>query len=298
MSGPVHLIARREGLRAACRAARAEGRLVGLVPTMGALHAGHRSLLGRARDECGFVAMSIFVNPLQFDDAADLAAYPRGLPDDLAVAEQEGCDAVFAPDRGEMYPGGGPDVTVDPGALGDRYEGAARSGHFRGVLTVVAKLLHLAGPCRAYFGEKDAQQVELVRRMVRDLDLPVEVVRVATVREPDGLAVSSRNGRLTAEERTAARALPEGLRDAAGLLAGGVRDAQALGAAVLRRVSGAGALVRPDYAAIVDERTWDEVASVERPARALVAARFTTSATRLIDNVALVPPDARGARAQ
>lgn len=287
MSG-LRVVRRREAFRAACRDARAAGGTLGLVPTMGALHAGHRSLLARATAECDVVAMSIFVNPLQFGEAEDLAAYPRTPEADLAVAEAEGCDMAFLPDEAEMYPAGPPAVTVDPGPLGDRLEGAVRPGHFRGVLTLVAKLFALAGECRAYFGEKDAQQLALVRRMAEALDLPVALVGCPTVREPDGLALSSRNARLTTDERAAAPALAEGLAAAGRLLAGGEARAEALRAAVLARARDE-PLIRLDYAAIVDERTWDEPSVVHRPALALVAARFVQSRTRLIDNRRLVP---------
>ncbi|MBI4261163.1 MAG: pantoate--beta-alanine ligase, partial [Actinobacteria bacterium] len=182
--------------REACDAARRAG-TVGFVPTMGSFHEGHRSLFRRARAEADHVAVSIFVNPLQFGPGEDLAAYPRDLDRDLAGAGAEGVDTVFAPGGEEMWPGGPPEATVDPGPLGDRLEGASRPGHFRGVATVVAKLLHLVGPCRAVLGEKDAQQVAVVRRMVRDLGFPVEVVGCPTIREEDGLAMSSRNAYLS-----------------------------------------------------------------------------------------------------
>ncbi len=179
-----------ERFRAASEEARETGAIVGFVPTMGALHRGHSRLLQEAAAECAFVALSIFVNPLQFDSPADLKAYPRELESDLTVARSAKCHLVFTPTEATMYPGGPPEVTVDPGRLGGRLEGRSRAGHFRGVLTLVAKLLHLAGPCRVYFGEKDAQQLALVRRMVSDLELPASVVACPTVREPDGLALS------------------------------------------------------------------------------------------------------------
>ena len=285
----MELLTGRAAFRAACDAARGQGATVGLVPTMGALHAGHRSLLARARGECEFVAISIFVNPLQFGEAADLAAYPRDLQADLGVAEADGAGVVFAPAVEEMYASGEPEVTVDPGPLGSVLEGASRPGHFRGVLTVVAKLLHLAGPCRAYFGEKDAQQLELVRRMVRDLDLPAEIVACPTVRDADGLALSSRNALLGAEERRAALALSRGLSAAAALLGAGEPRAALLRGAIEARVR-AEPLATLDYAAVVDDATWTGVEEVLRPARALVAARVGAAGTRLIDNVRLDPP--------
>jgi pantoate--beta-alanine ligase len=186
-----------------------------------------------------------------------------------------------------MYPGGPPEVTVDPGPLGDRLEGRSRPGHFRGVLTVVAKLLHLAGPSRAYFGEKDAQQLALVQRMVNDLDLPVSVVACPTVREPDGLALSSRNGRLSADERGAAPVLFEALSDAAVLVRQGERRCDVLRAEMARRIGGE-PLARLDYVAVLDDATWEDVAEVNGPARALAAAWL--GATRLIDNLALPWP--------
>src|SRR2546422_9511405 len=166
----MELISSRARFREAIEEARAAGRTVGFVPTMGDLHRGHISLIERARRECGFVAVSIFVNPLQFESKVDLDAYPRRLAMDRSIAEAVGCDVLFAPDEEDMYPAGRPGVTVDPGPLGERLEGASRPGHFGGVLTVVAKLFDLAGPARAYFGEKDAQQLVLVRRMAADLD--------------------------------------------------------------------------------------------------------------------------------
>jgi pantoate--beta-alanine ligase len=273
-----------EAFRDACEAARREGRVVGFVPTMGALHAGHASLLRRARAECGLVALSIFVNPLQFGPTEDLGAYPRSLDQDRAMAESLGCDMAFVPAEGEMYPRGRPEVTVDPGPLGDRLEGASRPGHFRGVLTVVAKLFNLAGPCRAYFGEKDAQQLELVGRMARDLDCPVSVIPCPTVRDPDGLAISSRNAYLSEDERDAAPILFESLTAAAALVRRGERRGDVLRAEMARRI-GAEGRATLDYVAVVDQRTWEDTRLLDGPARALVAARVGKA--RLIDNVAL-----------
>ena len=275
--------------RAACAAARRREHDVALVPTMGALHAGHTSLLHRARTESTwpFLAMSIFVNPLQFGPGEDLAAYPRQLDRDLAVAEADGCDVVFAPTEDGMYPRGRPDVTVDPGPLGGRLEGRSRPGHFRGVLTVVAKLMALAGPCRAYFGEKDAQQLELVRRMVSALDLPVQVVSCPTVREPDGVAMSSRNVRLAPAERRAAPVLYRALE--AGARAAGCPGARA---DTVRHeattVIEAEALARLDYVAIVDDVTWEAVDVVDRACRILGA--IWIGRTRLIDNLSVGGP--------
>jgi pantoate--beta-alanine ligase len=273
---------------AACDAARADGASVGLVPTMGALHEGHASLVRRARSERDRVVASIFVNPLQFGDPKDLAAYPRDEGRDLDVLRGLGVDLMFAPSEGEMYPAGEPEFTVDPGPLGGRLEGASRPGHFRGVATVVAKLFHAVGRCAAYFGEKDAQQLAVIRRMVRDLSFPVEVVACPTVREPDGLAISSRNARLSAEQRDAAGCLFLALSEAAELARAGERDAARLVAAMAREI-GATPLARLDYASIVDEATFQDVTELgERPSRALVAARFDD--VRLIDNLLLPSP--------
>ena len=274
----------RAGLRDACEKARAAGGTVGLVPTMGSLHAGHRSLLDRARADCAFVAMTLFVNPLQFDDLSDLEAYPRTRQHDLAVADEAGCDLVFAPTEKEMFPAGTPEVGIDPGPLGARLEGASRPGHFRGVLTVVAKLLDLVGPSRSYFGEKDAQQLELIRRMVRDLDMPAQVVGCPTVRDPDGVALSSRNGMLSNEERRAARSLFDALSNAAEMAVRGEPGADVIRAAVARRI-GSEPLARLDYTTAVDDETWDEVEEVSGRVRFLVAARF--GRVRLIDNLAV-----------
>lgn len=260
---------------------------MGLVPTMGALHEGHASLIRRARAERDVVVVSIFVNPLQFGNPEDLAAYERNEQRDLGLLHDLGVDLAFVPGVEEMYPTGEPEVTVDPGPLGERLEGASRPGHFRGVATVVAKLLNTAGPCIAYFGEKDAQQLAVVRRMVRDLTFPVAVVACLTVREPDGLAVSSRNERLTPEQREAAGCLFLALSEAAELARSGERDASKLVAMMAREI-GATPEARLDYAAVVDEDTFDEVADIRRPARALVAARF--GEVRLIDTLALPAP--------
>ena len=273
--------------RARCAEERTAGRRVGLVPTMGALHAGHAALIERARREADAVVVSIFVNPLQFGSAADLATYPRDERADLGEAERLGVDVVFAPDVDEMYRHGGPIVTVDPGALGERFEGASRPGHFRGVATVVAKLFDIVGACRAFFGEKDAQQLAIVRRMVADLDQPIEVIACPTVREADGVALSSRNRLLSTEQREAAGCLFLALAEAAELARGGERDAAVLVAAMAREI-GATPQGRLDYAAVVDDATFEEVRELDGPARALVAARF--GPVRLIDNVLLPTP--------
>lgn len=278
----------RLGFREACETARMEGSLVGFVATMGALHDGHLSLVAKAREECDVVAASIFVNPLQFAASEDLAAYPRDLERDILLLEKEGVDLVFAPDENEMYPGGRPEVTVEPGPLGERMEGTSRPGHFRGVCTVVAKLFGLVGPCRAYFGQKDAQQLAVIRRMVIDLDMPVEVVGCPTLREEDGLAMSSRNSYLSEEERAAATCLYEALARAAWLVEGGERDANAIKAEMAKRI-GAEPLARLDYVAIVDAEAFEETQHLDHPARALVAAHV--GKTRLIDNLAIATWD-------
>jgi pantoate--beta-alanine ligase len=270
--------------RKVCDAAHSAGRTVGFVPTMGAFHDGHASLMRRARDERDHVVVSIFVNPLQFGPGEDLSRYPRDEDRDLSIAGQLGVSVVFAPSVEEMYPAGPPEVTVDPGPLGDRLEGTVRPGHFRGVATVVAKLFDVIGPSTAYFGEKDAQQLAVVRRMVRDLSLPVRVEGCPTVREPDGLATSSRNAYLSPVQREAAGCLFLALSEAAQMARGGERDAATLVAAMAREI-GATPEARIDYAAVVDDESFEEVSTIAGSARALVAARF--GETRLIDNLLL-----------
>jgi pantoate--beta-alanine ligase len=252
---------------------------VGLVPTMGALHAGHRVLIGRAVAECDAVVVSIFVNPLQFGPGEDLDRYPRTLPADLAMCRAEGVAAVFVPQRDTMYPGGAPQTGIDPGPRAAILEGRSRPGHFAGVLTVVAKLFHLVGPAAAYFGEKDYQQLTLIRGMVRDLDFGIDIVGCPTVREPDGLALSSRNAYLSAADRQRALALSRALFAGA---AAGPEGA----AAVLKRASGqlpaeGGAGFDMDYLELRDPDLGP--APRRGSARLLVAARVGT--TRLIDNV-------------
>lgn len=287
----MEVITEREAFRAACESARRPDGRVGLVPTMGALHEGHRSLLAAARAQTAFVAMTLFVNPLQFAAGEDLQTYLRTPEADLDVAERAGCDVVFQPSVEEMYPAGEPVVTVDPGPLGDRLEGAERPGHFRGVLTVVAKLFGLAGPCRAFFGEKDAQQLELIRRMVRDLELPVLLVSCPTVREPDGRALSSRNARLSDAERAAAAVLWRALSEGSGLVEHGVDEAPRV-REEMAAVVASEPLARLGYASVVDRETWEDVDRIRRPVRLLLAARI--GATRLIDNTTASPPVAGG----
>lgn len=272
------------GTLARCEQARAGGSALGFVPTMGALHEGHASLVRRARNERDVVVVSIFVNPLQFGDPRDLAAYERDESRDLQVLRELEVDLAFVPSVDEMYPSGEPEIAIDPGPLGERLEGASRPRHFRGVAVAVAKLFHAVGPSAAYFGEKDAQQLAVVRRMVRDLSFPVEVVGCPTVREADGLAVSSRNARLSPSQREAAGCLFLALTEAAELARSGEREAPVLVASMAREI-GATREARLDYSAVVDDETFEEVGRIEGPARALVAARF--GEVRLIDNLRL-----------
>jgi pantoate--beta-alanine ligase len=279
------------GFRAVTTSARRTSADVALVPTMGALHAGHAALLRRARAEYPFVAMSLFVNPLQFGAGEDFDRYPRDEAGDLAAARELGVDVVWAPPVEEMYPPGVELPHPDPGPVGDVLEGAARPGHFAGVLTAVRRLLDVCGPCTAYFGEKDAQQLFLVRQMVKALDYQVTVAACPIVREADGLALSTRNVNLSPEEREQAGCLFLALSEAAELARSGEHDARVLRAAMAREI-GATPLARLDYATVVGEDTFREVDRLEGPSRALVAARF--GRTRLIDNLRLSPGEPVG----
>ncbi len=270
------------GLRARVRDARAEGKSIGCVPTMGALHAGHAALLDRARADCGFVVATLFVNPIQFDERADLERYPRSLEDDLAVCRRCGVDVLFVPPETEMYPRRAT-TFVEVEGLTDVLCGAFRPGHFRGVTTVVMKLLHIVAPDRAYFGEKDYQQLAVIRRMVEDTNMPAEIVPVETVREPDGLALSSRNRNLTAEQRAAAAALPRALQAARRAVAAGERDTAALRSAAQRRFDRE-PLLRLEYFEIVDPDSLQRVERIAGPVR--IAAAAWAGETRLIDNTA------------
>lgn len=256
---------------------------VGLVATLGGLHAGHRSLVERALAAGDTVVATLFLNPTQFSDAADLASYPRTRAADLALFRDAGASLVFAPPVRTMYRPGC-DTTVAPGRVAERLEGAARPGHFRGVCTVVAKLLNIVTPARAYFGQKDAQQVAVLRRMVADLDMDVDLVVCPTVRDRDGLALSSRNALLTAEQRARAVAIPRALAACRARFRAGERDAEALRAVLRDRLAGT---VDPEYASVADPETMTELDTVARPAVASVAARV--GAVRLIDNVPLEP---------
>jgi pantoate--beta-alanine ligase len=270
-------------LRSALAPARREGLTIGLVPTMGALHEGHLSLIARAREQCDRVVVSLFVNPAQFNEGSDLERYPRRLEHDSELAAEVGADLLFAPTVEEVYPPGFA-TAVEVLGITDRLEGAVRgAAHFRGVTTVVTKLLSMAQPDIAYFGQKDAQQVVVIRHLVRDLNLPVQVEVCPTVREPDGLAMSSRNARLDAEERARALSLYRALSAAAEHAAGGERSAEAL----LDAARAAIVPIEPEYLAFVDPDTLEPVAQLDRPALLAVAAHVGD--TRLIDNLILDP---------
>jgi pantoate--beta-alanine ligase len=270
-------------VRAACDAARGAGGSVGLVPTMGYFHAGHRSLMRAARTADDLVVVSLFVNPTQFGPNEDLAAYPRDVERDTLVAGEEGVDVLFMPSVDEMYPEPGV-TTVHVGELTAGLCGARRPRHFDGVTTVVTKLLSIVGPCRAYFGRKDAQQLAVVARMARDLDLPVEVVGCPLVREPDGVAMSSRNAYLTAEERAATTVLSRALRAAADEIVGGERAASPVVRRVRERISDE-ALVALDYAELVDAVTLTPIEWIDRDA--LLALAAFVGKARLLDNCAI-----------
>lgn len=276
------LASTQEELRGVLTRLRSGGRTVALVPTMGALHAGHTDLIDRGRQRADTVAVSIFVNPLQFGPTEDFTRYPRDLDRDVARCARAGVDVVFAPTVADMYPSGTPTVTVDPGPLGDVLEGAARPGHFGGVLTVVAKLLNLAQPEVAVFGEKDYQQLVLIRRLVSDLSLPVDVVGVETRRDADGLALSSRNRYLTPAQRVVALSLSRAL--GCGAAAGADGPGAVLAAA--RGVVEQEPKLTVDYLELCTPDLTAAAAGGE--ARLLVAARV--GATRLIDNVVVHLP--------
>jgi pantoate--beta-alanine ligase len=253
---------------------------VGVVMTMGALHDGHRELIRVARRRCEVIVVTVFLNPLQFAAGEDLSRYPRTLDSDLELCAAEDVDLVFAPPVSEVYPAGEPQVRVHAGPLGDVLEGASRPGHFDGVLTVVAKLLHMTRPDVAYFGQKDAQQLLLIRRMVADLNFPIEVVAVPTVREADGLALSSRNGYLTPADREVALALSRSLAAGVAAAAGGPDAVRREALAVLEQQPALGI----DYLALVDPATLAEV-PVDFTGDALLAVAAKVGTTRLIDNM-------------
>jgi pantoate--beta-alanine ligase len=272
-----------EEMRSASRDTRSEGKRFGFVPTMGALHEGHLSLVRAAKAKSDVVAVSIFVNPLQFGPTEDLAKYPRSFERDRELLEKEAVDIVFAPQPEEMYPKGAVTyVTVE--GLSEKLCGRSRPGHFRGVATVVAKLFHIVEPDLAFFGQKDAAQATIIRRMVRDLNLPIEIVVCPIIREPDGLAMSSRNVYLRPEERKAALVLNRSLTETKNRFDQGERNARKLIAAG-KRVMAQESRVRLDYFEIVDPDTLDPVLEVTRSA--LVAIAALVGNTRLIDNILL-----------
>jgi pantoate--beta-alanine ligase len=275
-------------VRAELSGPRRAGQRIGLVPTMGAFHDGHLSLIRRARSECDLVVVSLFVNPRQFGPGEDLAAYPRDPARDAALAEREGVDVLFAPAEEEVYPPGF-DTTVAVGGLSEPLEGAHRGArHFPGVTTVVTKLFNMVAPDAAYFGQKDAQQAVVIRRLVRDLDLPVEIVVAPTVREPDGLAMSSRNAYLDADERERAVALHRALEAARDAVSAGEREAGAVLAAA--RAAMEPFAVEPEYLALVHPETLEPLERVNGEALVALAARVGPA--RLIDN-ALISPNGR-----
>jgi len=255
---------------------------IGLVPTMGYLHAGHLSLVRQARQECGAVAVSIFVNPTQFAPHEDFTRYPRDLERDLQMLADEGVDLVFTPEVSEMYPDGFGTAVVLP-AADEVLEGAARPDHFRGVATVVCKLLNIVQPTKAYFGQKDAQQTVVVRQMVRDLNMPMQIVIAPTVREADGLAMSSRNSYLTPEHRAAATVLYRALTAARELLTSGEQRGDAL-RQIMAEVLAREPLARPEYASVADPLTLRELVEVG-PRGALISLAVRVGAVRLIDNL-------------
>ena len=267
------------------RQARAENRIVGLVPTMGALHRGHLALIERAKRECSPVIASIFVNPKQFGPNEDFSKYPRTFDSDKAKLEQAGVDSLFAPEPSDIYPQGF-STYVNVEGLSERLEGRSRPGHFRGVATVVMKLLQIVQPTFAYFGRKDAQQSRIITQMARDLNLETEIVVCPIVREPDGLALSSRNAYLNPEERKAATVLYRALDAARSELAAGVRDALQLQTGLHRKLV-CEPLARVDYAEVVDSETFEPVVRVSKPSYVVIAVFI--GKTRLIDNLYFEP---------
>ena len=277
-------------MQAAVRELRRAGKTVGLAPTMGALHEGHLSLVRRAKRECDVAVATIFVNPTQFAPHEDFSRYPRTLDADLAALKAAHCDLVFVPSREEMYPPGA-STLVEPPQVAQPLEGVCRPGHFRGVATVVLNLFQIIPADRAYFGQKDYQQALVIQRMVADLNVPLQVVVCPTVRELDGLAMSSRNRYLSPSERKQALALSRALNVVQDQFARGERDAAALKAQMLRVLEDAG-IEQIDYATIADAETLAEVTRLSGPAAALIAAYV--GSTRLIDNCLLPAPAAQG----
>ena len=277
----MRVIERVSEMQAEAECARQRGATVGLVPTMGFFHEGHLSLMRRARAECGLAAVSLFVNPTQFGPGEDLAAYPRDFERDCELARAEGVDVMFAPPAKEMYPRDS-STFVDVGGVSSHLCGASRPGHFHGVATVVAKLFLIARPHRAYFGLKDYQQVRVIETMIRDLNFDIGLVRCPIVREPDGLAMSSRNSYLSPEERAAATVLRRSLLAAGRTIEAGERDAAAV-ARQLRESIEAEPLARVDYAEVVDAESLEPLRGIENGALLAVAVRFGRA--RLIDNL-------------
>jgi pantoate--beta-alanine ligase len=267
--------------REAIRQAKAEGKSIGFVPTMGALHAGHLKLMSEARRECSFVVVSIFVNPTQFGPTEDLAKYPRDLESDAAKCQSVGVDLIFAPTASDIYPAGF-DTFIEVGGMTDVLEGASRPGHFKGVATVVAKLFNIVQPDKAYFGMKDYQQLLVIRKMARDLDFPTKIVPVATVREEDGLAMSSRNAYLSLQERSAATVLFRALKLAEAQVQSGSRNPQEIQQAILDLLKSE-PLAIVDYAAVVDPETL--TAPEKIGTEILIALALRIGQTRLIDNM-------------
>lgn len=269
--------------RAGCRAIKAADRALGFVPTMGALHEGHLSLVRAARSQCDAVVVSIFVNPTQFGPAEDLAKYPRTFDADCRLLEAEGVELIFAPSAEEMYPAGASTFVVVEG-IGDRLDGASRPGHFRGVATIVAKLFHIINPDTAFFGQKDAAQVAVLQKMIRDLNFELKMAVCPTVREPDGLAMSSRNRYLSSQERQQALVLHRALDSVAQQVRAGITRSAAL-LDIAREVLAREPAVRLDYIAVVSPDTLEEIEDVRNGALLAVAA--FVGATRLIDNLLL-----------
>ena len=273
----------KDEVRFAVRTAQREGRRVGVVPTMGALHAGHLSLVKASCAACEFNVVTIFVNPTQFGPNEDFSKYPRTLPEDLKLLSQHPVDLVFAPSAEEMY-AEGYETYVEVGAVGDPLEGAHRPNHFRGVATVVLKLFQAVPADSAFFGRKDYQQTLVIKRMVKDFDLPIDIRILPTLREEDGLAMSSRNAYLSPEERRRALSLWEGLKMARQMVQEGTRDAAQIKNKVIEHLKTAGQ-AEIDYVALVKDGTVEEVAEVSGPTTMLIAARI--GSTRLIDNLLL-----------
>lgn len=279
----MEVVASVAAVREQVAAARGAGRAVELVPTMGAFHAGHLALMRRARDEGGLLVVSLFVNPTQFAPNEDFSRYPRDPERDRRLAQAEGVELIFSPDAAEMYPSGF-STHVEVEGLTDGLCGRSRPGHFRGVATVVTKLFQIFQPDRAYFGEKDFQQLRVVERLAADLNFPLRIVPVPIVREPDGVAMSSRNALLSPEDRRAARALPEAWQAALRAYEAGERDAGRLRAAALGRLE-AEPRCRVDYVEVVDRESLQPLERVDRPVQLALAAFF--GQTRLIDNARL-----------